>query len=54
MDQLWLGIIVSGISFVLRPTDVFARKRSANAAAAADVSCTESVATGTNVFCAKA
>ncbi|MFJ7981311.1 hypothetical protein ACIQ1D_13600 [Lysinibacillus xylanilyticus] len=29
----------------------FARKRSANSAVAADVFCTESVATGTDVFC---
>jgi len=37
--QLSLGIIASGIGFVHRPADVFAWKRSANAASATDVFC---------------
>ncbi len=55
INQLCLGIIASGIGFMLRPADVFlcesvvltqrqqqmffVRKRSANAAAATDVFC---------------
>jgi len=67
--QLCLGIIASGIGFVLRPADVFCAKAkrqqhdvghsgvftgcealSLSSSISADVFCTESVATGTDVW----
>jgi len=54
------GIIASGIGFMLRPANGFlcesvvAVVTALSSSISADVFCTESVATGTDVFCAKA